>query len=79
MVITCVNNVIFLQVQGFFESFIKKIKEPKLDGEQILQDPMSINKGIDITKKGSAYNVRLIFPILRIIKKEHILSSSQNL
>ena len=62
-----------MQVQGFFESFIKKIKEPKLDGEQVLQDPMSIKKGIDVSKTGSAYNVRQIFTRPRISNQKYSL------
>ena len=30
-----------------------------MDGEQILLDPMPITESIDLTKKGSAYEIRL--------------------
>ena len=39
-----------LQVQRFFETFVSKVKDPKIDGTQILQDPMPIKENIDVTK-----------------------------
>jgi len=46
-------------VQRFFENFVSKIKDQSLAGPQILQDPMPIKKGIDVEKKGSAYQIHL--------------------
>ena len=33
-------------IQRFFDTFIAKVKDPKIAGEQILQDPMPINEKI---------------------------------
>ena len=38
---------------------MSKIKDQSLAGPQILQDPMPIKKGIDVEKKGSAYQIHL--------------------
>ena len=46
-------------IQRFFDTFISKVKDPKIAGEQILQDPMPINEKIDVKKSGTGYEVRL--------------------
>ena len=46
-------------IQRFFDTFISKVKDPKIDGEQILKDPMPINEKIDVKKSGTGYEVRL--------------------
>lgn len=48
-----------LKVQKFFETFVTKVKNPKLDGEQVLQDPMKVKGGINVKKSGSAYDIHL--------------------
>ena len=37
-------------IQRFFDTFISKVKDPKIAGEQILKDPMPINEKIDVKK-----------------------------
>ena len=36
-----------------------KVKDPKIDGYQILQDPIHVKDGIDVEKSGTAYNIHL--------------------
>ncbi len=38
---------------------MSKVKDSKIDGVQVLQDPMPINGNIDVSKSGTAYSIRL--------------------
>ena len=49
-----------------------KVKDPTLDGQQILHDPILIKEGIDVEKKGSAYQIRLKADGIKVIKHENV-------
>ena len=46
-------------MQRFFEHFIEKVKNPEIDGIQILQDPMNIPQNVDMEKSGTAYKIHI--------------------